>query len=136
MNRKLIGLLTAVDVTALDLRNTELAVLSACDTGLGQMRVAEGVFGLRRAFVIAGVRTLVASLWKVPDDQTQELMVAFYGHVMDGLPVAQALRDAQRALKERHPEIRAWGAFICQGDPGPVSEHTRTLRLPADRPSV
>ena len=130
------GLLTAVDVTALDLRNTELAVLSACDTGLGQMRVAEGVFGLRRAFVIAGVRTLVASLWKVPDDQTQELMVAFYGHVMDGLPVAQALRDAQRALKERHPEIRAWGAFICQGDPGPVSEHTRTLRLPADRPSV
>lgn len=119
------GLLNAVDVAALDLLNTELAVLSACDTGLGQVRIAEGVFGLRRAFVVAGVRTLVASLWKVPDDQTQELMVAFYGHIMNGLPVAQALRLAQQALKKTYPQIRYWGAFICQGDPGPLSEHAR-----------
>jgi CHAT domain-containing protein len=117
------GLLTAMDVTGLDLLNTDLAVLSACDTGLGQVRVGEGVFGLRRAFVLAGVRTLIASLWKVPDDQTQELMVDFYGHVMNGSPVGEALRLAQQNLKKKYPEAKYWGAFICQGDPGPLSWH-------------
>ncbi len=114
------GLLTAEDVTGLDLLDTELVVLSACETGLGQVHVGEGVFGLRRAFVLAGAKTLVMSLWKVPDQQTQELMVDFYQRILAGEPRAEALRQAQLALKSRYPDPRDWGAFICQGEPGPL----------------
>jgi CHAT domain-containing protein/tetratricopeptide (TPR) repeat protein len=115
------GMLTAEDVTGLDLLDTELVVLSACETGLGQVHVGEGVFGLRRAFVLAGAKTLVMSLWKVPDQQTQELMVDFYQRILAGQPRAEALRQAQLALKAKHPDPYYWGAFICQGDPGPLS---------------
>jgi CHAT domain-containing protein/tetratricopeptide (TPR) repeat protein len=114
------GMLTAEDVTGLDLLDTELVVLSACETGLGQIHVGEGVFGLRRAFVLAGAKTLVMSLWKVPDQQTQELMVDFYQRILAGQPRAEALRQAQLALKEKHPDPYYWGAFICQGDPAPL----------------
>jgi CHAT domain-containing protein len=114
------GLLTAEDVTGLDLLATELVVLSACDTGLGQIHVGEGVFGLRRAFVLAGARTLVMSLWKVPDDQTRELMEDFYGRLLAGEGRAQALRQAQLAMKAKYPDPFYWGAFICQGDPSPL----------------
>jgi CHAT domain-containing protein/tetratricopeptide (TPR) repeat protein len=114
------GFLTAEDVTGLDLLATELVVLSACETGLGDIQVSEGVFGLRRAFVLAGAKTLVMSLWKVPDSQTQELMVKFYQRLLAGQPRAEALRAAQRALKEHYPDPYFWGAFICQGDPGPL----------------
>jgi tetratricopeptide (TPR) repeat protein len=114
------GILTAEDVTGLDLYATELVVLSACDTGLGQIEVGEGVYGLRRAFMLAGARTLVMTLWKVPDQQTQELMAEFYHHILDGQPRAAGLREAQLAIKARHPDPLYWGAFICQGDPGPL----------------
>ena len=114
------GLLTAEDVTGLDLLSTELVVLSACETGLGQVQIGEGVFGLRRAFVLAGAKTLVMSLWKVPDKQTQELMVDFYQRLMAGEGRAEALRQAQLALKAKYPEPFYWGAFICQGDPSPL----------------
>src|SRR5262249_17314833 len=114
------GLLTAEDVTGLDLLATEMVVLSACETGLGQVHVGEGVFGLRRAFVLAGAKTLVMSLWKVRDQQTQELMVDFYQRILKGEPRAEALRQAQLALKAQHPDPLYWGAFICQGDPGPL----------------
>jgi tetratricopeptide (TPR) repeat protein/CHAT domain-containing protein len=115
------GLLTAEDVTGLDLLDTELVVLSACETGLGEVRTGEGVFGLRRAFIVAGARTLVMSLWKVPDEQTRELMIDFYRRVLHGQGVADALRDAQLAMKEKYPDPYYWGAFICQGDPGPLA---------------
>ncbi|MDX1522573.1 MAG: CHAT domain-containing protein, partial [Anaerolineae bacterium] len=108
------------DVTALDLLATELVVLSACETGLGEVQVGEGVFGLRRAFVLAGANTLVMSLWKVPDQQTQELMTDFYRRILAGEPRAEALRQAQLALKQEYPDPLYWGAFICQGDPGPL----------------
>jgi CHAT domain-containing protein len=112
------GILTAEDVTGLDLTGTDLAVLSACDTGVGQVKVGEGVFGLRRSFIIAGARTLVMSLWKVPDIATQELMVSFYRKVLLGMPKADALREAQLELRSKYPHPRDWGAFVCQGDPG------------------
>jgi CHAT domain-containing protein/tetratricopeptide (TPR) repeat protein len=115
------GLLTAEDVTGLDLLATELVVLSACETGLGQVHVGEGVFGLRRAFVLAGAKTLVMSLWKVPDEPTRELMEDFYRRLLAGQGRAEALREAQLALKMKYPEPFYWGAFICQGDPSPLS---------------
>jgi CHAT domain-containing protein len=114
------GLITAEDVSGLDLLGTELVVLSACETGLGEVRVGEGVFGLRRAFVLAGARTLVMSLWKVPDDPSADLMRAFYENLRAGMGRAEALRKAQLALAKVYPPPWFWGAFICQGDPGPL----------------
>jgi len=114
------GLLTAEDVTGMDLLGTELVVLSACETGLGEVCVGEGVFGLRRAFVLAGTKTLLMSLWKVPDKQTQELMVDFYRRLLAGEGRAESLRNAQLAMKVKYPDPLYWGAFICQGEPGPL----------------
>jgi len=114
------GILTAEDVTAMDLVDTELVVLSACETGLGKVVAGEGVYGLQRSFVLAGAKTLIMSLWKVPDKQTQELMAGFYRRVLDGVPRAEALRLAQRALREQYPEPFYWAAFICLGDPSPL----------------
>lgn len=116
------GILTAEDVSGLDLLATDLVVLSACETGLGEVHVGEGVFGLRSAFVLAGAKTLVMSLWKVPDQQTQELMVDFYSRVQKEEPRSEALRNAQLAMKKRYPGPLYWGAFICQGDPGSLEE--------------
>src|SRR5262249_24455464 len=111
------GILHAEDVSGLDLLGTELVVLSACETGLGEVQVGEGVVGLRRAFVLAGARTLVMSLWTVPDQQTQELMEAFYHRLLAGVARADALREAQLTLKIKYPAPLYWGAFISQGDP-------------------
>ena len=107
-----------------DLLDTELVGLSACETGLGQVHVGEGVYGLRRAFVLARAKTLVTSLWKVPDQQTQELMEDFYQRFLQGQPRAETLREAQLAMKERHPDPLFWGAFVCQGDPGPLPQYS------------
>jgi CHAT domain-containing protein/tetratricopeptide (TPR) repeat protein len=90
------GILTAEDVSGLDLTNTELTVLSACETGLGEIRTGEGVFGLRRAFMLAGTKTLVMSLWKIPDLATSVLMERFYDNVLNkGMERDKSLRDAQ-----------------------------------------
>lgn len=114
------GILTGEDASGLDLLATDLVVLSACETGLGDIRVGEGVFGLRRAFLLAGAKTLVMSLWKVPDAQTQMLMEDFYKRILAGRPRAEALREAQLSIREKFPGPFYWGAFICQGDPGPL----------------
>ena len=114
------GILTAEDVSGLNLVSTELVVLSACETGLGEVQLGEGVFGLRRAFVLAGAKTLVMSLWKVPDEPTRELMEDFYSRLLAGEGRAEALRQAQLAMKAKYPDPFYWGAFICQGDPGPL----------------
>src|SRR5262249_21845082 len=95
------GLLTAEDVAGLDLLDTELVVLSACDTGLGRVHFGEGVFGLRRAFQLAGAKTLVMSLWKVPDLATAFLMDHFYDNLLArGLDRDLALSEAQRATRD------------------------------------
>ena len=119
------GLLTAEDVTGMDLLDTELVVLSACDTGLGDVHIGEGVMGLRRSFMLAGAKTLVMSLWKVPDKETRELMEEFYDRLLEGAPRAEALRQAQLSMKAKHPNPYYWGAFICQGDPSPIEAFRR-----------
>jgi CHAT domain-containing protein/tetratricopeptide (TPR) repeat protein len=114
------GLLTAEDVAGLNLLDTKLVVLSACETGLGKIHVGEGVFGLRRAFVLAGAKALVMSLWKVPDETTRRLMLDFYHRILAGEPRAEALWQAQLAVRKDKPHPFDWGAFILQGDPGPL----------------
>jgi CHAT domain-containing protein len=95
------GLLTAEDVAGLDLLDTELVVLSACETGLGAIHVGEGVFGLRRAFIVAGAKTLVMSLWKVGDLATAFLMDRFYDNLLTrGLDRDLALSEAQRSTRD------------------------------------
>jgi CHAT domain-containing protein len=108
----------------MNLHGTEMVVLSACDTGLGDVKSGEGVFGLRRAFTQAGAKSLVMSLWKVPDKETKELMVQFYRNIKSGkMNRCQSLRQA--ILKEKeivrqrygHDNPRYWGAFVFMGQP-------------------
>jgi CHAT domain-containing protein len=106
------GVLTAEAIVGLDLRKMSLAVLSACESGLGETAGGEGVYGLVRAFHIAGTRNVAASLWKVDDEATAALMVLFYRHLWGSkpLPPAEALRQAQLALY-RHPQhVKEWSA--------------------------
>jgi CHAT domain-containing protein/tetratricopeptide (TPR) repeat protein len=110
------GILTAAEVADLDLSGTQMVVLSACDTGLGDVRTGEGVLGLRRAFAMAGARTVVMSLWRVRDEATRELMEQFYTALNKGDRRADALRQAQLDVRRRWPRVRDWAAFICQGD--------------------
>ena len=114
------GILSALDILGMDLMGTDLVVLSACETGLGTVYQGQGVFGLRRAFALAGAKSLVMTLWRVDDQATRDFMVEFYQLVVDGCPKAAALTEAQRRLKKRHPDPSVWGAFIFQGAPGPV----------------
>jgi CHAT domain-containing protein/tetratricopeptide (TPR) repeat protein len=114
------GILTAQDASGLELLSTDLVVLSACQTGLGDIKVGEGVFGLRRAFLLAGAKTLVMSLWKIPDEETRMLMEGFYKRILEGRPRAEALREAQLEVRAVAAEPLFWGAFISQGDPGPL----------------
>lgn len=109
----------------MDLTDTELVVLSACETGLGEARVGDGVYGLRRSFAIAGASTLVMSLWKVPDEETKHLMIELYTRLMMGEGRAEALRSAQLSVKARNPHPYYWGAFICQGDTRPLTVSIR-----------
>ncbi len=118
------GLLTAAEIGWLDLRATELVVLSACSSGLGRPLPGEGMLGLRRAFRLAGARAVVSALWPVPDDATADLMLGFYEHLWrDGLAPAAALRaaqiDALRADRARGGDgaPHAWGAFVFEGPP-------------------
>gem|GEM_PF-1945766 len=105
------GILTALEVTALDLQNTNLVVLSACSTGLGNVHNTEGVFGLQRAFKLAGVDYVVASLWDVDDKATKDLMVEFYKNLLERKQdPATALRNAKRKFMKDDPEL--WAGFI------------------------
>ncbi len=93
------GIVFAQDVAALDLWATELVVLSACNTAMGDIKIGEGVFGLRRAFAVAGAKTLVMSLWSVPDRATALLMERFFTNLHQGLGRADALQDAQNYIR-------------------------------------
>jgi CHAT domain-containing protein len=107
------GVLTAFEVSQMDLSNTELVVLSACETGLGDIAGNEGVYGLQRAFKIAGARYLIMSLWQVPDFQTQELMTTFYLNWLEKkMSIPQAFAEAQAAIRKKYPEPFYWAGFV------------------------
>lgn len=116
------GVLTALEVGNVNLAGTELVVLSACNTGLGDVKNGEGVFGLRRALEEAGAQAVLMSLWSVPDRETLELMKRFYAKWVSGMEMHQALNQAQLEMRE---SVRLshhgrelpyyWGAFVLVG---------------------
>ncbi|HEX5153108.1 MAG TPA: CHAT domain-containing tetratricopeptide repeat protein [Parafilimonas sp.] len=106
------GILTSYEIANLDLGNTDLIVLSACETALGDLQGNEGVIGLQRAFKTAGVKQMILSLWKVPDKETVELMTVFYKHLIEGRSPAESLRAAQLKMKETYYAPYYWAAFV------------------------
>jgi CHAT domain-containing protein/Tfp pilus assembly protein PilF len=112
------GILTALEMSGLNLWGTKLVTLSACDTGVGEVRNGDGVHGLRRALALAGAETQVMSLWPVSDRWTRELMVAYYRRLRQGQGRGAALRQAQlemlKDVRRRHPYY--WAAFIQSGE--------------------
>ena len=116
------GLLTALELQSLDLQGTEMLVLSQCRMADGVPSSGEGVFGMRRAAAIAGVKTSVAPLWKVEDVAQRQLMDRFYRELSAGKGRAEALREAQLQLlkKPRTASFLQWAPVILSGDPGPL----------------
>ena len=117
------GFLTAEEVGWLNLSGVQLVVLSACETGLGESRAGEGLLGLRRSFLLAGAKTVISSLWSVPDQSTADLMDLFYRNLWQrGMGRHESLRAAQLELLERNKasgrgaDPASWGAFVLDGD--------------------
>lgn len=116
------GILTAEEICSLDLTGAEWVVLSACETGLGELKKGEGVFGLRRAFQLAGAHTVIMSLWPVGDRPTREFMVDLYRRRLAGVSTAASVREASlfqlSELREQRKPVHpfTWAAFIALGD--------------------
>ena len=105
------GVLTAKEISRLDFKGLDLVVLSACQTGLGQI-TGEGVFGLQRGFKKAGAQTIIMSLWSVNDDSTQMLMTEFFQNLTAGMSKRTAFRAAQQTIHENFPNPVDWAAFV------------------------
>jgi CHAT domain-containing protein len=116
------GILTALEASGLNLWGTQLVTLSACDTGIGEVVNGEGVYGLRRAIVLAGAEALVMSLWPVSDLVTREMMISYYTGLQHGLGRGEALRHVQLEMLRRkgrqHPFY--WASFIHSGAWSPL----------------
>jgi CHAT domain-containing protein len=108
----------------------QLVVLSACDTGRGDVHLGQGVYGLRHAFIVAGAETVVMSLWKVNDETTCALMEAYYTHLLVGQGRATALREAMRWLRATKPHPHDWAPFIALGQDSPLRELAPISREP------
>lgn len=107
------GILTAAEVANLNLSNTTLVVLSACETGLGKIESSEGTFGLKRGFKLAGVGQIIVSLWKVPDNETMELMTLFYSELSLSKDIFSSFSKAQKEMRNRYPyEPEKWAGFV------------------------
>ncbi|TDG36311.1 CHAT domain-containing protein [Pedobacter changchengzhani] len=112
-NGKEDGILTAYELSNLDLSNTKLAVLSACETGVGENVSGEGVFGLQRALKMAGVDKMIVSLWPVPDKETAEMMQKFYGNIAIGKNIAESFNLAQTEMRKLYGAKPAlWAGFV------------------------
>ncbi len=105
------GIATAYEISQLNLSNTELVVLSACETALGDVKGSEGVFGLQRGFKMAGVKKMIVSLWQVPDKETAELMTTFYAKWLNGKSITESFYDAQAEMRKKYPPYY-WAAFV------------------------
>nr|QKW93719.1 photosystem I assembly protein Ycf3 [Vitiosangium cumulatum] len=122
------ALATALELAGLDLWGTELVVLSACETGRGDVKLGQGVYGLRRALISAGAETVVSSLWKVNDDTTHQLMQGYYRHLLAGRPRVSALREAMLEVRQAHPHPYAWAPFIALGRDAPLRSLSSLLK--------
>ena len=109
------GILTAYEAQNLDLENTALVILSACETSLGYLDAGEGVYGLQRAFRAAGAGSVMTSLWKVDDAATRDFMIAFYQQYLKTKDKNASFIVAQKAIKEKYKHPYFWGAFIMTG---------------------
>ncbi len=114
------SLATALELSSMNLWGTQLVVLSACDTGQGDVKLGQGVYGLRRALGVAGAQTVVMSLWKVNDETTHELMVDYYRRLLSGQGRVSALDGAMRALRDKQPHPYYWAPFIAIGLDSPL----------------
>ena len=110
------GILTAYEATNLQLDSTYLVVLSACETGLGDVKNGEGVYGLQRGFIVAGTKYLLMSLWKVDDDATALLMENVYNEWLKSGDLPDAVKTAQLSLRKKYPQPFYWGSFILLGN--------------------
>jgi CHAT domain-containing protein len=115
------GILTAYEISQMNLSNTELVVLSACETGLGDIQGNEGVYGLQRAFKIAGAKYLIMSLWQVPDKQTSLLMTTFYKKWLEAegpdgvgkkMTIPEAFHAAQKQMRDNGLDPYNWAGFV------------------------
>lgn len=109
------GILTAYEAIGLPLENTNIVILSACETGQGEVRNGEGVYGLQRAILLAGARHLLMSLWKVDDEATQELMTEFYKQWLATNDLRKAYRNAQLTMKTKYGMPHYWAGFVLVG---------------------
>jgi CHAT domain-containing protein len=110
------GILTAYEAQNLDLENTALVILSACETSLGAMDAGEGIYGLQRAFRAAGAGSVITSLWKVDDLATRDFMIAFYQDYLQSKNKTTAFNAAQKLIRDKYVHPLYWGAFVMMGE--------------------